>query len=91
MEGNCVFRNGHGPRLYQVAHNGYPSRIIRILESFRVKHIVLCLGTLRTIEVANGYLSYSDFFPVILSFLRRLPIIGPFLNHPIFTKVTSLP
>lgn len=38
-----------------------------------------------------GFLNlFGDFFPVVLSFLRRVPFIGPFLNHPIFTKIAYM-
>lgn len=85
MEGNGLFRDRHNPRLYQVAYHWNLSRIIWFFESVRVRQAYehQCIRDPRCLIT----LKIRDFFPVILSFLRRLPIIGPFLNHPIFTKV----
>ncbi|KAI7904183.1 vesicle transport protein [Cokeromyces recurvatus] len=34
-----------------------------------------------------GFLNlFGDFFPVVFGFLKRLPIIGPILSHPILQK-----
>lgn len=30
---------------------------------------------------------YSDFFPVVFGFLKRLPVIGPILSHPALARV----
>ena len=32
---------------------------------------------------------FGNFFPIILSLLRNMPVIGPVLQHPIFTKVSQ--
>lgn len=32
---------------------------------------------------------YSDFFPVVFGFVRRLPIIGPILSHPAIARVRT--
>ncbi len=39
------------------------------------------------IEIIGFVNLFGDFFPVILSFLRRVPIIGPALNMPVVSTV----
>jgi hypothetical protein len=34
-------------------------------------------------------LDFSDFFPVVFGFLKRLPIIGPILSHPALSRVSK--
>ena len=40
------------------------------------------------VEVFGILNLFGNFFPIILSLLRNMPIIGPVLNHPITQKVT---
>ena len=39
------------------------------------------------VEVFGILNLFGNFFPIILSLLRNMPIIGPVLNHPITQKV----
>jgi len=41
------------------------------------------------VEVFGILNLFGNFFPIILSLLRNMPVIGPVLQHPIFTKVTE--
>ena len=67
-------------------------------------HWILC-GDIRVLELVwvrleamvstlpselMEYYPYSDFFPVILTFLRQLPFIGTFLTLPYVRDVCTL-
>jgi len=39
------------------------------------------------VEVFGILNLFGNFFPIILSLLRNLPIIGPIVSHPIFNKL----
>ena len=41
------------------------------------------------VEVFGILNLFGNFFPIILSLLRNMPVIGPVLQHPIFTKVSQ--
>lgn len=37
----------------------------------------------------NLYVDFSGFFPVAINFLRRIPILGTFLNMPGISSVSK--
>ena len=41
------------------------------------------------VEVFGILNLFGNFFPIILSMLRNMPVIGPVLNHPIVNKVSA--
>ena len=41
------------------------------------------------VEVFGILNLFGNFFPIILSLLRNMPVIGPVLQHPVFTKVSQ--
>ena len=41
------------------------------------------------VEVFGILNLFGNFFPIILSLLRNMPVVGPVLSHPIFTKVSQ--
>ncbi|KAJ3281760.1 Golgi Transport [Rhizoclosmatium sp. JEL0117] len=42
------------------------------------------------VEVFGFVNLFGDFFPVVVSFMRKLPIIGPILNTPGVSKVVDM-
>lgn len=54
-----------------------------LFESIRVRRVPLVF----VIGILNVFL-FSDFFPVILTFLRQLPVIGHFLTLPYVRNVS---
>ena len=41
-------------------------------------------------DAAFFHLGYRDFFPVILTFLRQLPVFGTFLSLPYISNVCRI-
>ena len=76
-------RNSVG--VLQVAVFWSNSGDFRIFESLRVRYTFLLDH-----DVLLNLLS-SDFFPVILTFLRQLPFVGQLLNLPYIRDVSLLP
>ncbi len=42
----------------------------------------------RSSKRSETNIAFSDFFAVIVSFLRSVPIIGPILSHPVVAPVS---
>lgn len=42
------------------------------------------------IEAYGFVILFSGFFPVAVNFLRRIPVIGSFLNLPFISSVSSI-
>ena len=42
------------------------------------------------VETYGFILLFSGFFPVAINFLRRVPVLGTFLNMPGISRVSSL-
>ena len=78
-----MFPRGHPARILEMAVHWVHCRDIWVLEPVRVRDgSSYCL----TPGVITDPL-YSDFFPVILTFLRQLPFIGTFLTLPYIRDV----
>ena len=41
------------------------------------------------VEVFGILNLFGNFFPIVLSLLRNMPVVGPVLQHPVFTKVSQ--
>lgn len=79
---NDMFSRWHSARLFQIPVHWDDRRDLWILESLWVG-----LSAEQDLRVPLTSLRSSDFFPVVLTFLRQLPFVGTFLSLPYIRPV----
>lgn len=84
-----VARNDVLPRWYPTCLSQIPVHWndrgdLWILESLWVR-----MSAWQGLRVSLTYLWFSDFFPVVLTFLRQLPVVGTFLSLPYIRPVSD--
>lgn len=84
--GDFVFPRRRSACVLQMAVHWVCRGDIRVLEPVWVRLKTTLLLRVLPLELIN-YALCSDFFPVILTFLRQLPFIGTFLTLPYIRDV----
>lgn len=81
---SLLLRPGYHPRLHQIPLHRHVGRDVRFPQSVRVRSP---LPSVRTCPSLISPPNNSDFFPVVISFLRQVPGIGAILSLPVVRQV----